>query len=123
MFLSYHSFRNWKFSGCFSAGERSFVANKIKALARLKAKLLVAALEQGVKNVDKVRGVIANEWKHEMRRYMFRPHKMVQDLKTGIQLLDLNSVLDGNIEPLIRAHISLRRGKEIDYGLNCIKNK
>ncbi|XP_039129394.1 LOW QUALITY PROTEIN: peptide chain release factor PrfB3, chloroplastic [Dioscorea cayenensis subsp. rotundata] len=106
-----------------SSGERSFVANKIKALARLKAKLLVAALEQGVKNVDKVRGVIANEWKHEMRRYMFRPHKMVQDLKTGIQLLDLNSVLDGNIEPLIRAHISLQRGEEIDYGLNCIKNK
>ncbi|KAJ0978900.1 hypothetical protein J5N97_014374 [Dioscorea zingiberensis] len=106
-----------------SSGERSYFANKFKALARLKAKLLVAALEQGIKDISKISKRIPNKWKHETRRYMFCPHKMVQDLKTGIQLPDLNSILDGNIEPLIRAHISLRRGKEVDYELNNLKNK
>lgn len=48
-------------------------------------------------------------WHQETRRYVFNPHKLVQDVKTGIQLSDPNSVLEGNIEPLIGAYINIRQ--------------
>jgi protein subunit release factor B len=91
------------------AGERNHFANKIKALNRLKAKLLVIAREQKVSSVSSIkRDAIVDLWQTETRRYVSHPYKLVQDVKTGIQLPDLNSVLDGNIEPLIEAHINIR---------------
>ncbi|XP_072982871.1 peptide chain release factor PrfB3, chloroplastic [Typha latifolia] len=97
-----------------SSGERSHFANKIKALNRLKAKLFVLVAEQGSTDVKRIKKeAAANDLRQEARNYVFRPHKSVHDVKTGIQLPDLNSVLDGNIEPLIRSHISLRQGREL----------
>ncbi|XP_009346980.2 peptide chain release factor PrfB3, chloroplastic [Pyrus x bretschneideri] len=93
-----------------SSGERSHFANKIKAINRLKGKLLILALEQGVSEVSNIKkDEIVNLWEKETRRYMSYPHKLVKDVKTGIQLPDLMSVLDGNLEPLIGAHINTRQ--------------
>ncbi|KAK6232133.1 Peptide chain release factor class I - like 4 [Theobroma cacao] len=93
-----------------SSGERSYFANQIKALNRLKAKLLVIANEQGVSTVSSIKAdAFVDVWEKETRRYMFHPSKLVQDIKTGLELADLNSVLDGNIEPLIGAHINIRQ--------------
>ncbi|KAF3336772.1 peptide chain release factor 1-like [Carex littledalei] len=92
-----------------SAGERSHFANKIKALNRLKAKLLVLAEELGVSDIKEINSAfVENELKHVTRYYMFRPQNLVRDLKTGLHMPDLNSVLDGDIEPLIRYHVELR---------------
>ncbi|KAJ6805395.1 peptide chain release factor PrfB1, chloroplastic isoform X2 [Iris pallida] len=95
------------------SGERSHFANKMKALNRLKAKLVLLAKEQGVSQVNTIKNKCAeSDWNDEVRRYMLRPRRMVQDVTTGLQLPDLNSVLDGNIEALIRAHIAHRQGRE-----------
>ncbi|KAH9679739.1 peptide chain release factor PrfB3 [Citrus sinensis] len=52
-----------------SAGERNHFANKMKALNRLNAKLLVIAGEQGVSNVSCIkREAIVNIWQKETRR-------------------------------------------------------
>lgn len=45
----------------------------------------------------------------ETRRYVSKGQKMVVDTKTGLEILDLKSVLDGNIGPLLGAHIGMRR--------------
>ncbi|XP_062117919.1 peptide chain release factor PrfB3, chloroplastic [Humulus lupulus] len=93
-----------------SAGERNQFSNRIKALNRLMAKLLVIAWEQGVSNVSDInREAIVDVWQRETRKYKSHPHKLVEDLKTGIQLPGLNSVLDGNLEPFIGALIILRQ--------------
>ncbi|MBA0670631.1 hypothetical protein Goklo_029321 [Gossypium klotzschianum] len=93
-----------------SSGERSYFANQIKALNRLKAKLLVVANEQGVSDVSSINtAAMVDMWQKETRRYMFHPSKLVRDVKTGLELPDLNSVLDGNIEALIVAHINTRQ--------------
>ncbi|XP_058080061.1 peptide chain release factor PrfB3, chloroplastic [Magnolia sinica] len=95
------------------SGERSHFANNMKALNRLKARLLVIATEQGVSNVKQInREAIADMWKQEARRYVFHPYKLVRDVKTGVQLPDLTSVLDGNLEPLIVAHINIRQTRD-----------
>lgn len=97
-----------------SLGERNHFGNKMKALNRLKAKLLVTATEQGVTDVNSIKkDAIVNIWLQETRRYVFKPCKLVHDVKIGIQLPDLNSVLDGNIEPLIAGHINLRRASDM----------
>ncbi|MQM13587.1 hypothetical protein Taro_046511 [Colocasia esculenta] len=92
--------------------ERSHFANKMKALNRLKAKLLVIAREQGVAHLNEIKKAdIINVSEQEDRIYAFRPHRLVQDMKTGVQLPNLHSALDGNIDPLIRANICMRRGR------------
>ncbi|XP_009798149.1 peptide chain release factor PrfB3, chloroplastic isoform X3 [Nicotiana sylvestris] len=93
-----------------STGERSRFANKLKALNRLKAKLLIVMREQGVSDLASVRSsAISSSWNQVARRYVFHPNKLVEDVKTGIQLSDLTAVLNGNIEPFIGAHINSRR--------------
>ncbi|KAJ8534204.1 hypothetical protein K7X08_007528 [Anisodus acutangulus] len=93
-----------------STGERSPFANKLKALNRLKAKLLFVMREQGVSNLASIRSsAISSSWNQVARRYVFHPNKLVEDVKTGVQLTDLIAVLNGNIEPFIGAHINSRR--------------
>ncbi|KAL9295285.1 Peptide chain release factor PrfB3 [Arabidopsis thaliana] len=92
-----------------SSGERNRFANRIKALNRLKAKLLVIAKEQKVSDVNKIDSKNILEPREETRSYVSKGHKMVVDRKTGLEILDLKSVLDGNIGPLLGAHISMRR--------------
>ena len=90
-------------------GERSQFANKMKALNRLKAKLQVIAIEQGVGSINGIaKDKIVNLWEEKTRRYVCHPYKLVHDVKTGIEMSDLNTVLDGNIGPLIAAHINTR---------------
>ncbi|KAJ9184909.1 hypothetical protein P3X46_004594 [Hevea brasiliensis] len=92
-----------------SSSERSHFANKIKALNRLKAKLLVIAEEQNVSDISSIKKDTIMDMCHkETRRYVSHPYKLVQDVKTGIKLPDLNSILDGYIEPLVEAHIKMR---------------
>lgn len=96
-----------------SSGERRQFANRMKALNRLKAKLLVIAQEQGVSSVSDIKSeAIVDLWQKETRKYMSRPQKLVEDVKTGIELPGLNSVLDGNLEPLIAAHINSRHSND-----------
>ncbi|KAF3772736.1 Peptide chain release factor [Nymphaea thermarum] len=95
------------------SGERSHFANKIKALKRLKAKLLVLADQQEVSDITKIsRDGIFDLWQEETRRYMFHPHKLVHDVKTNTQLPDLVSVLDGGLEPLVQALVRQRHTRD-----------
>ncbi|XP_071698330.1 peptide chain release factor PrfB3, chloroplastic [Rutidosis leptorrhynchoides] len=93
-----------------SSGERNQFSNKMKALNRLKANLLVILNDQGVSDVSRIKNdAIIDPWHLETRRYVFRPYKLVQDVKTGIQLADPNYVLSGNLDPFISAHINNRQ--------------
>ncbi|KAL9232611.1 hypothetical protein vseg_007702 [Gypsophila vaccaria] len=92
-----------------SSGERNKFTNQVKALNRLKAKLLVIMSQQGVADVSSItRDAIVDIWKQDTRLYNLQPNKVVEDMKTGVQLPDSNSVLNGNIDLLIGAHVNLR---------------
>ncbi|KAJ0560447.1 putative peptide chain release factor class I [Helianthus annuus] len=97
-----------------SSGERNQFSNKMKALNRLKAKLLVILNDQGVSSITDIKkDCVIDHWHQETRRYVFRPYKLVQDVKTGIQLADPNFVLSGNLDPFISAHINNRHVSEL----------
>ncbi|KAL5199087.1 hypothetical protein ABZP36_002599 [Zizania latifolia] len=86
--------------------ERSQLANKIKALNRLKAKLLVIAEEQRASEIKQIRGdAVKAEWGQQIRNYVFHPYKLVKDVRTGCETSDITGVVDGELDPFIRAYL------------------
>ncbi|XP_050206023.1 peptide chain release factor PrfB1, chloroplastic isoform X2 [Mercurialis annua] len=89
--------------------ERSQLANKIKALSRLKAKLLVIAVEQRASEIKQIRGdAVKAEWGQQIRNYVFHPYKLVKDVRTAYETTDITSVMDGELEPFIKAYLKYK---------------
>jgi len=86
--------------------ERSQLQNKEKALALLKAKLLVVAEEQKAQEIAEIRGdMVEAAWGNQIRNYVFHPYQMVKDLRTNIETTAVGDVLDGDIEQFIEAYL------------------
>lgn len=91
------------------AEERSQLANKIKALSRLKAKLLVIAEEQRASEIKQIRGdAVKAEWGQQIRNYVFHPYKLVKDVRTGYETSDITSVMDGELDPFIKSYLKYK---------------
>ncbi len=86
--------------------ERSQLKNKEKALARLKAKLLVIAQEQRAQEIADIRGdILEAAWGNQIRNYVFHPYQLVKDLRTNWETTDITGVMDGGLEPFIQAYL------------------
>ncbi|MBE9040868.1 peptide chain release factor 2 [Oscillatoriales cyanobacterium LEGE 11467] len=95
--------------------ERSQLQNKEKALALLKAKLLVIAQEQRLQEIADIRGdMVEAAWGNQIRNYVFHPYQMVKDLRTGEETNALNDVMDGDLDAFIEAY--LRQENQIGNG-------
>ncbi|EMS47820.1 Peptide chain release factor 2 [Triticum urartu] len=91
------------------AEERSQLANKIKALRRLKAKLLVIAEEQRASEIRQIRGdAVKAEWGQQIRNYVFHPYKLVKDVRTACETSDISGVMDGELDPFIKAYLQYK---------------
>lgn len=86
--------------------ERSQLQNKMKALALLKAKLLVILQEQQLQKIAEIRGdVVEAAWGNQIRNYVFHPYQMVKDLRTEVETSDIQAVMDGDLDPFIQAYL------------------
>ncbi|MBD1912831.1 MULTISPECIES: peptide chain release factor 2 [unclassified Leptolyngbya] len=84
--------------------ERSQLQNKEKALARLKAKLLIIAQEQQAKAIADIRGdIVEAAWGNQIRNYVFHPYQLVKDLRSGVETTDISGVMNGDLDPFIEA--------------------
>ena len=82
--------------------ERSQLKNKEKAMNLLKAKLLVIAKEQRAAQIADIKGdIVEAAWGNQIRNYVFHPYQMVKDLRTMQETNDLDSVLNGDLDPFI----------------------
>ena len=84
-------------------GERTQGANKEKALAILKAKLLrllEAERKEKISDLSVASGKI--EWGSQIRSYVLHPYQLVKDHRTGVEVRDAGGVLEGNIEPFLQ---------------------
>ena len=89
--------------------ERSQLQNKEKAMALLKAKLLVIAQEQRAAEIADIRGdIVEAAWGNQIRNYVFHPYQMVKDLRTNEETTDVQGVMDGDLDPFIQS--LLRQG-------------
>jgi peptide chain release factor 2 len=86
--------------------ERSQLQNKEKALALLKAKLLIIAQEQRTQEIAEIRGdMVEAAWGNQIRNYVFHPYQMVKDLRTSHETTDVSGVMDGDLDAFIEAYL------------------
>ena len=86
--------------------ERSQLQNKEKALALLKAKLLIIAQEQRAQEIAEIRGdIVEAAWGTQIRTYVFHPYQMVKDLRTNVETTDITGVMDGSLDTFIEAYL------------------
>jgi peptide chain release factor 2 len=86
--------------------ERSQLQNKEKALAILKAKLLIIAQEQRLQKVAEIRGdMVEAAWGNQIRNYVFHPYQMVKDLRTNEETTAIDDVMNGAIDPFIESYL------------------
>ena len=51
------------------------------------------------------------EWGSQIRNYVLHPYKLVKDLRTNLETGNVQSVLDGNLDPFIKAFLMEFGGK------------
>ncbi len=84
--------------------ERSQLQNKEKAMALLKAKLMVIAQEQRAAEIADIRGdIVEAAWGNQIRNYVFHPYQIVKDLRTDEESTDVEGVMNGDLDQFIQS--------------------
>ncbi|OGC11062.1 peptide chain release factor 2 [candidate division WOR-1 bacterium RIFOXYA12_FULL_52_29] len=87
-----------------SQSDRSQHANRDTALRLLKAKLHEMMLRQRKEKIEELAGEKRKiEWGSQIRSYVFQPYTLVKDNRTGVEVGDVQGVVDGEIDPFIEA--------------------
>ena len=86
--------------------ERSQHKNKDKAMKMLKSKLYMLKQQENADKLSDIRGEVSdNGWGSQIRSYVMQPYTMVKDHRTNEEVGNVQSVLDGNINPFINAYL------------------
>jgi len=86
--------------------ERSQHSNKDKALKMLKARLYMLKQQENARKVSGIRGEVKdNGWGSQIRSYVMQPYTLVKDHRTNEEVGNVQSVLDGKIDPFISAYL------------------
>ncbi|QRG86549.1 peptide chain release factor 2 [Bulleidia sp. zg-1006] len=90
----------------FSQSQRSQLQNRETCLNMLKSKLLQLKIREQEQRASEIKGEVkANEWGSQIRSYVFAPYTMVKDLRTGYEVGNVQSVMDGDIEGFIDSYL------------------
>jgi peptide chain release factor 2 len=104
--------------------ERSQHKNRELAMKILKSQLYEAELE---KRREEQRKLDASKpeisFGSQIRSYVLQPYQMVKDLRTRVERGDVQNVLDGDLDPFIRAFLLYRRDLEGPNGNGAAPRK
>ena len=96
--------------------ERSQFQNKDKAMQMLKAKLYLLKQQENLEKAAGIRGEVTEiGWGNQIRSYVMQPYTMVKDHRTGVESGNVDSVMDGKIDPFINGYLKW-------LSLGCPKN-
>lgn len=90
--------------------ERSQEQNRVRAIEILKGKLYKKRKEDDTKEKAglSTTKTVDIEWGSQIRSYVLNPYKMIKDHRTGVEIRNIDSVLeDGVIDELIEAEANL----------------
>lgn len=89
--------------------ERSQFQNRLKALELLKAKLYQLELQKLEEKKKAYEGEKTDiGWGHQIRSYVFQPYQLVKDLRTGLEVGNVEAVLEGDLDPFIEEYLRWR---------------
>ncbi len=86
--------------------ERSQLQNRQRALTMLKSRIY--QLEREIREAEKRKRESQKkkiEWGNQIRSYVFQPYTMVNDHRTETKVTDVQAVMDGDLDPFIRAYL------------------
>jgi len=90
--------------------ERSQHKNKASALKVLKARLYELEKKKKHEKLEKLEDAKSNiAWGNQIRSYVLHPYRMIKDLRTNVEIGDVDRVLDGDIDEFIKANLLLRK--------------
>jgi peptide chain release factor 2 len=86
--------------------ERSQHRNKDSAMRVLKARLFDIRVKEQQSKLDQIGGAKKEiAFGHQIRSYVLHPYQMVKDHRTKFEIGDPNRVLDGDLDPFIKAYL------------------
>lgn len=86
--------------------ERSQHKNKAKAMKMLRAALYQRALDERAAERQKLESEKTEiAWGNQIRSYVLQPYTMVKDHRTGVEVGNVQAVLDGDLDPFIEAYL------------------
>ncbi len=90
--------------------ERSQHTNKDKAMQMLKAKLYLLRQQEQAEKVSGIRGEVKDiGFGNQIRSYVMQPYTLVKDHRTNMEISNINSIMDGNIDSFINAYLNLKK--------------
>jgi peptide chain release factor 2 len=88
--------------------DRSQHRNKAIALDMLKSKLYELELAKEEEEGKKTRSQKSEiSWGNQIRSYIMQPYTMVKDHRTKVEISDVGSILNGNLDKLLEAQLIL----------------
>ena len=86
--------------------QRSQFQNKDYAMKMLKSKLVEIKEKQHLEKIEDIKGVQKEiAWGAQIRSYVFMPYTLVKDHRTGFEIGNVNSVMDGDLDGFINAYL------------------
>jgi len=97
---------------------RSQHDNRARALQMLKSQLYEIELQKQLKQRDTIEAEkMKIEWGSQIRNYVLHPYKLIKDVRSGHETGNVDAVLDGEIEPFLKAYLMMMGQKEEDTNI------
>ncbi len=98
---------------CSCQTQRSQHQNRDYAMKMLKAKLIEIKEREHLEKIEDIKGEHKEiAWGAQIRSYVFMPYTLVKDHRTNCEVKNVESVMDGNIDPFIDAYLkALSKGE------------
>jgi peptide chain release factor 2 len=86
--------------------ERSQIKNRSTAMKLLRAKLYDLEMKKRLREKDKMEAEkLEASFGSQIRNYVLAPYRLAKDLRTGMEIGNVDAVLDGDIQPFIDAYL------------------
>jgi peptide chain release factor 2 len=93
--------------------ERSQHKNKERAMSMLRSKLYEYEMEKKREATKKIEdSKLDINFGSQIRSYVLQPYRLIKDHRTKEEIGDVDRVLDGDLQPFIRAYLVMRRGEK-----------
>jgi len=93
--------------------ERSQHKNKDRAMSMLRSKLYENELEKKRAATKKIEdSKLDIDFGSQIRSYTLQPYRLIKDHRTKMEVGDVDRVIDGDLQPFIRAYLQMRRSEK-----------
>ncbi len=87
---------------------RSQHDNRSRAMQMLKSQLYEIELQKQLAQRDDIEAdKMKIEWGSQIRNYVMHPYKLVKDVRTAHETGNVDAVMDGDIEPFLKAYLMM----------------